>query len=104
MSTSSPSSRKKPSSRATSSGRSWIAFIIETRTVFKAFVKEALHDEGLEDSASFDDERDPRPAAARGPRRRFFPGRRTRRRHPEDSGVGAAGPLPPGAARDPPGA
>src|SRR6266702_4337682 len=37
MSTSSPSSLKKPSSRATSSGRSWIAFIIETRTFFSAF-------------------------------------------------------------------
>src|SRR3979411_2228589 len=36
MSTSSPSSRKKPSSRATSKGRSWIAFIIETRTFFSA--------------------------------------------------------------------
>src|SRR5947207_9901431 len=32
MSTSSPSSRKKPSSRATSSGRSWIAFIIDALT------------------------------------------------------------------------
>src|SRR5213592_4601494 len=37
ISTSSPSSRKNPSSRATSSGRSWIAFIIETRTFFSAF-------------------------------------------------------------------
>src|ERR687896_1211293 len=34
ISTSSPWSRKKPSSRATSSGRSWIAFIIEALTVF----------------------------------------------------------------------
>src|SRR4029077_8206361 len=34
ISTSSPSSRKKPSSRATSSGRSWIAFIMETFTFF----------------------------------------------------------------------
>src|SRR6266496_4236743 len=32
MSTSSPWSRKKPSSRATSSGRSWIAFIIDALT------------------------------------------------------------------------
>src|ERR687896_1810042 len=34
ISTSSPWSRKKPSSRATSSGRSWIAFIIEALTFF----------------------------------------------------------------------
>src|SRR5207247_6116507 len=34
ISTSSPWSRKKPSSRATSSGRSWIAFIIDALTVF----------------------------------------------------------------------
>src|SRR5437764_13041707 len=32
ISTSSPWSRKKPSSRATSSGRSWIAFIIDALT------------------------------------------------------------------------
>src|SRR2546422_4707527 len=32
ISTSRPSSRKKPSSRATSSGRSWIAFIIDALT------------------------------------------------------------------------
>src|SRR5690349_15402412 len=36
ISTSSPSSRKKPSSRATRSGRSWIAFIMETFTFFNA--------------------------------------------------------------------
>src|SRR5438034_10451369 len=36
MSTSSPSSRKKPSSRATSKGRWWTAFILETRTFFSA--------------------------------------------------------------------
>src|SRR3954471_11493753 len=34
ISTSSPWSRKKPSSRATSRGRSWIAFIIDARTFF----------------------------------------------------------------------
>src|SRR5438445_6906215 len=34
ISTSSPWSRKKPSSRATSKGRSWIAFIIDALTVF----------------------------------------------------------------------
>src|SRR5919201_3344087 len=34
ISTSRPSSRKKPSSRATSSGRSWIAFIIDALTFF----------------------------------------------------------------------
>src|SRR5258708_19920241 len=36
MSTSSPWSRKNPSSRATSSGRSWIAFIMEALTFFMA--------------------------------------------------------------------
>src|ERR1051326_4950786 len=35
ISTSSPWSRKKPSSRATSSGRSWMAFIIEAFTFFR---------------------------------------------------------------------
>src|SRR5690349_4129840 len=35
ISTSSPWSLKKPSSRATSSGRSWIAFIIEAFTFFR---------------------------------------------------------------------
>src|SRR5262245_56429099 len=34
ISTSRPWSRNKPSSRATSSGRSWIAFIIEALTFF----------------------------------------------------------------------
>jgi len=34
ISTSSPSSLKNPSSRATSNGRSWIAFIMETFTFF----------------------------------------------------------------------
>src|SRR5689334_19870855 len=34
ISTSSPWSPKKPSSRATSSGRSWIAFIMDARTFF----------------------------------------------------------------------
>src|SRR5439155_22691123 len=34
ISTSRPWSRKKPSSRATSSGRSWIAFIIDALTFF----------------------------------------------------------------------
>src|SRR4051812_25121223 len=36
ISTLRPSSRKKPSSRATSSGRSWIAFIIEALTFFSS--------------------------------------------------------------------
>src|SRR5687768_9831427 len=36
ISTSRPSSRKNPSSRATSSGRSWMAFIIEALTFFMA--------------------------------------------------------------------
>src|ERR1044071_4596876 len=35
ISTSRPWSRKKPSSRATSSGRSWMAFIIEAFTFFR---------------------------------------------------------------------
>src|SRR5215471_11344183 len=35
-STSSPSSRNRPSSRATSTARSWTAFIIETRTGFRS--------------------------------------------------------------------
>ena len=38
ISTSRPSSRKKPSSRATSSGRSWMAFIIEDLTFFSVAV------------------------------------------------------------------
>src|SRR5260221_14272207 len=38
ISTSSPSSLKKPSSRATSRGRSWMAFIIDTFTFFNAAV------------------------------------------------------------------
>src|SRR5262245_66216716 len=38
ISTSSPWSRKKPSSRATSSGRSWIAFIIDALTFFMGLI------------------------------------------------------------------
>ena len=42
ISTSSPWSRKKPSSRATRSGRSWIAFIIEAFTFFRFAAMRAL--------------------------------------------------------------
>src|SRR5437870_2860212 len=42
ISTSSPSSAKKPSSRATRSGRSWIAFIIEALTFLRLAAAELM--------------------------------------------------------------
>src|SRR5438105_14828608 len=52
-----------------------------------------------EESQSIDDERDPRPAAARGARRRLLPRPGARRRDHQDAGLGAEGFGSPGAAR-----
>src|SRR5258706_166966 len=51
-----------------------------------------------EKSQSIDDERDPRPAAARGARRRLLPRPGPRRRDHHDAGLGAEGLRSPGAA------